>query len=57
MIVTVIIGLVVWFVVPILTNDALKKKSQKKAAAMLCRIIGMVIIVAALIKYITSLLS
>lgn len=29
-IVKIIIGLIIWFAVPILTNDAIKKKAYKK---------------------------
>ena len=54
-IIAIIIGLVIWFVVPILTNDALKKKAYKKAVAMLCRIIGIAIIAVSVINYVISL--
>lgn len=54
-IITIIIGLVIWLVIPILTNDALKKKAQKKAIVMLCRIIGIVIIIISVVNYLTSL--
>ncbi len=54
-IITIIIGLVVWLVVPILTNEAVKKKSHKKAIAMLCKIIGIAIIAVACINFLTSL--
>ncbi len=53
-IITIIIGLVVWLVVPILTNDMVKKKSYKKAIALLCRIIGIAIIVVCILNYLTS---
>lgn len=56
-IITIIIGLVIWLVIPILTNDAIKKKSHKKAIAMLCRIIGIAIIVVAIVNYLTSIIS
>ncbi|GAB6979452.1 hypothetical protein JCM17136A_21470 [Phocaeicola sartorii JCM 17136 = DSM 21941] len=56
-IVIIIIGLIIWFVVPILTNDAIKKKAYKKAVAMLCRIVGMVIIAISIINYIMFLFS
>lgn len=54
-IIAIIIGLVIWFVVPILTNDALKKKAHKKAVAVLCRIIGIAIIAVSVINYVISL--
>lgn len=56
-IVAIIIGLVIWFVIPILTNDAFKKKAHKKAIAMLCRILGIAIIAMSVINYIISLIS
>lgn len=49
-IVAIIIGLVIWFVIPILTSDILKKKAHKKAIAMLCRIIGIAIIAMSIIN-------
>lgn len=54
-IVSIVIGLVIWLVVPILTNDAIKKKSQKKAVAMLCRIVGIAIIAVSIVNYIFPL--
>ena len=56
-IISIIIGLIVWLVVPILTNDSLKKKSHKKAVALLCRIIGIAIIIISVVNYLTSLIS
>ena len=53
-IVKIIIGIIIWFVVPILTNDAIKKKAYKKAVAMLCQIIGITIIVMSIINYIVK---
>lgn len=54
-IVPIIIGLVIWLVVPILTTDVIKKRSQKKAVVMLCRIVGIAIIAVSIINYISSL--
>lgn len=54
-VIPVIIGLIIWFVIPILTNDAVKKKAHKKTIAMLCRIIGIAIIVMCVINYTISL--
>ena len=54
-IVPIIIGLVIWLVVPILTTDVIKKRSQKKAVAMLCRIVGIAIIAVSIINYISFL--
>lgn len=56
-IITIIIGLIIWLVVPILTNDSLKKKTHKKAAALLCRIIGIVIIIISVVNHLISLFS
>lgn len=52
MIITIIIGLCIWFVVPILLQSRIKKKNNKKALRMLCRILGAVIIVWTLLKFI-----
>lgn len=53
-IVTIIIGLTIWLVVSILVNNAVKKKTHKKAI-MLCCIIGITIIVFAFINYLLSI--
>lgn len=56
-IIPIIIGLVIWLVVPILTNDSVKKKSHKKAIAMLCRIVGIAIIIISVANYLINVLS
>lgn len=53
----IVLGLAIWFVVPILTNSSLKKKAHKKAMAMLCRIVGIAIIAMSIISYIVSVVS
>lgn len=44
MIISIIIGLCIWFVVPILLEGHIKGKNNKKALRMVCKIIGVVII-------------
>ncbi len=56
-IISIIIGLVIWLVIPILTNDSIKKKSHRNAIAMLCRIVGIAIIIISVANYLISLLS
>lgn len=56
-IISIIIGLVIWLVIPILTNDSIKKKSHRKAIAMLCRIVGIAIIIISVANYLISLFS
>ena len=51
MILLIIIGLCIWFVVPILLNGHVKGKNNKKALKMTCKIIGVVIIVWAIVNY------
>jgi hypothetical protein len=51
MILSIIIGLLIWFVLPLLLDDSIKKKKHKKALKMCCKICGMVIIVMAIIGY------
>lgn len=55
-IITIIVGLGVWFVLPILFNDALRRRSHKKAVAMLCKIVGIVLIVLAVADLISILI-
>jgi uncharacterized protein YqhQ len=50
MILSIIIGLSIWFVIPILLENKFKKKKNKAALKMLCKIIGLVIVIAALIN-------
>lgn len=54
MIISVILGLCIWLVVPILTENQIKKKNNRKATKMFCRIIGMVIIAWALLNHIIN---
>lgn len=56
-VVSIIIGLVIWLVIPILTNGSIKKKSHRKAIAMLCRIVGIAIIIISVANYLISLFS
>lgn len=54
-IISIIIGLIIWLVIPILTNDMLKKTAHKRAVAMLCKIVGVAIIFITIINYISTL--
>jgi len=56
MILSIIIGLCIWFVVPILLEGQIKRKNNKKALRMFCRIIGAVIIVWAIINHTINIL-
>ena len=51
MIISIIIGLSIWFVVPILLESHIKGKNNKKALKMFCTILGVVIIGWAIINY------
>lgn len=44
MIVSIIVGLCIWLVVPILLEGRIKRKNNKKAIKMTCKIIGIAII-------------
>lgn len=50
MIISVIIGLSIWLVLPMLLDNKIKKKKNKTAFRMFCKIAGLVIIIAALIN-------
>lgn len=54
-IISVAIGAAVWLVLPAFLDGIIKKKSNRKAAAMLCKIIGIVIIVLAVIDLVSGL--
>lgn len=54
MILSIIIGLCIWFVVPILLEAMIKKKNGKKALRMFCRITGAVIIAWSLFNYVIN---
>ena len=49
MVISIIVGLCIWFVVPILFKGNVKKKNRE-ALNMLCRIIGIVIIAWAILN-------
>lgn len=55
LIISIIIGLTIWLVLPIIISDSLKKKSSKKAVSMLCKIVGIAIIAVAVINFIIAL--
>ena len=54
---SIIIGLVIWLVVPILVNDSVKKKAHRKALSLLCRIVGIAIIAVSIFNFLMSMLS
>lgn len=51
MILKIVIGLIIWLVIPLFFESKLRrKKGRKKAIAMLCKIIGIAIIIWAVIQ-------
>lgn len=52
MAISIIIGLCVWLVFPIMFNGCFRKKKNKKAFAMFCKIVGIVIIAFGVINHI-----
>lgn len=50
MVLSIIIGLMVWFVLPILFENSVRKKHHKKALKMCCKISGIAIVVMAIIS-------
>ena len=50
MVLSIIIGLMVWFVLPLLFENSIKKKHHKKALRMCCKICGIAIVVMAIIS-------
>ncbi len=58
MIITVVIGLIIWFAVPLFFKDKYKKKKNKyKAIKMICQIVGIAIIIVSVVRYIMVLVS
>jgi len=56
MIISIIVGLIIWFVVPLFFKDHFKRKKNKyKALQLTCQIIGIAIIAIVIIKYFLSL--
>ena len=45
MIIFIIISLILWFVVPLLIDGRVKRKSDRKAYRILCRIIAVAILI------------
>jgi len=54
---SIIIGLIILFVVPYFITGHVKKKSDRKAYIMLCRIIGIAILVIATWNFIISMFN
>ncbi len=46
----VILAIILWFVVPLFIEGRVKKKSDKKAWRMLCRILAILFVVLAVFK-------
>lgn len=55
MILSIIIGLVIWLALPLFLTGLVKKKNDKRGFERLCMIVGLAIIVIAVIKYIIGL--
>lgn len=54
MIIGIIIGLLIWFVVPMFFTDRKRRKRKKRKQQMIeltCKIIGLVIIVFSLVRH------
>ena len=50
MVIYIILSLILWFVAPLFLEGRIKKKSDKKALVMLCRILAVVLIVLAIFR-------
>ena len=50
MVIYIILSLILWFVAPIFLEGRVKKKSDKKALFLLCRILAMVLIALAIYR-------
>ena len=57
MLISIIIGLCVWLVLPILLNGHVKKKKSKKAISLTCAIIGIAVIVWSVFRYVVNTLG
>lgn len=57
MILSIVIGLLVWLVVPLCFNGGRKHRRRDRAIALTCRIIGLAIIVATLVRYVIDTLA
>ncbi len=55
MIITIILALCIWFVLPILLSSVIKGSNNRRALAMTCRIIGIVIIIWTIAKAIIAI--
>lgn len=52
MIAIIVVGLIVWFVVPLVYEEGKSRKKYKATVRMLCRIIGLAIIVGGILHYV-----
>ncbi|MGN0069717.1 MAG: hypothetical protein ACI350_08335 [Prevotella sp.] len=52
MVIGIVVGLVVWFVVPLVYEGSRRRKKKYKAALrMLCRIVGLAIIISSVLGH------
>lgn len=52
MLLTIIIGLAIWIALPQFLNSRIKNKSDRKAVAVLCKIVGIAICVYGIYNHI-----
>jgi hypothetical protein len=57
MVICILIGLIIWLVLPMCWNKHVKKKKDKEIVNKLCFLLGIFIIVLSVVKYIVNLLS
>lgn len=53
MFISIILGLAIWIALPQFLNSRIKNKSDRKAVAVLCKIVGIAISVYGIFNYIT----
>lgn len=57
LIISVAVGAVVWLVLPTFLGGFVKKKSTRKSVGLLCKIIGIVIIILAVLDFFSNIFS
>lgn len=56
MIIPILLGLILWFVIPLLIESRVKRKSDRRAYQLLSKIIGAALILFSIYNFIVSLL-
>lgn len=57
MIIGILIGLLVWFILPMIWNQHVRKKRNKDTVSKFCMVVGLFIVIVCSIKYFMNFIN